>query len=112
MADLDEAGGEHMQQKTPDKLDGVQRHLFHLVVVFGVAPAEADAPLFQTKQAAIGNGHAVGVSRQIAKHLLWAAKRRLDMCHPVLLFQRLDPVVEADRVSHFADRPEKAEFAL
>jgi len=49
MTDLDEAAGEHMQQKTPDELDGVQRHLFHLVVVFQVAPAEADAPLVQTQ---------------------------------------------------------------
>ena len=44
-----DAAGEHKQQKTPDELDGVQRHLFHLVVVFQIAPAEANAPLVQTQ---------------------------------------------------------------
>ena len=60
MTDLDEAAGEHMQQKTPDELDGVERHLFHLVVVFSSRASGSGHALGPYPVAAIGNGHAVG----------------------------------------------------
>ena len=42
MSDLYEPAGEHMQEEAADELDRLQRHLFPLIVVLRVSPAEAD----------------------------------------------------------------------
>src|SRR5689334_14401826 len=36
----------------------------------------------------IGDGHAVGVAGEITQHMLWAAKRRLEVNHPFWPKQR------------------------
>ena len=45
VADLDQTGRQHVEEKAADKLDGVQRHEFGLVAMGRVSPAESDAAI-------------------------------------------------------------------
>ena len=101
MTDLDEAAGQHVQKEAPDELYCIQGHLFDLVMVFRVAPTKAHAAFVHAQQSPIGNGDAMGVSRQIMQHLLRPAEGRLDVRHPFFLFQRHHPIRKSGRVSEF-----------
>jgi len=50
VSDLHKSAGQHMQQKSPDEFDGIQRHLFHLIVVLGIAPAKMHLAMIQSQQ--------------------------------------------------------------
>jgi len=110
MADLDEAAGQHVEEEAPDELDGIQGHFLDLVMVFGIPPTEPHAASLHIEQSSIGDGDAMGVTRQVAKHLLRAAEGRLDVGDPVLLFQRFNPIFESDRMGQFAKGPVQAQF--
>jgi len=47
MSDLNEPAGEHMKEEATDELGRLQGHLFHLIVVLRVSPAEMDLAIFQ-----------------------------------------------------------------
>jgi hypothetical protein len=47
MSDLYEPAREHMQEEPSNKLDRLQLHLFNLIVVLRVSPAEADPIILQ-----------------------------------------------------------------
>ena len=49
VADLDESTGQHMQQETANEFHSVQGHFLDLVTISGIAPAKADATLFQAE---------------------------------------------------------------
>ena len=57
-----------------------QESLF--VLVSGVSPAEGDLVVQEGNEPAVGNGNAMGVSAEIAKHLIGSAERRLAVDHP------------------------------
>jgi len=65
VADADEFLREHVQEVPPDKFFDPQRHYALLILVRGVAPAEADLALFQPHQPVIGNGDAARVIAEI-----------------------------------------------
>jgi hypothetical protein len=75
-----------MLQKAADELFGGEGHLFLLLPVAVVFPLEGDLTLFHLQQAAIGNGHAMGVAAQIFQHMLRSAQGSLGVNHPVFLF--------------------------
>ena len=54
----------------------------------------------------------MGVSREIAQHLLGAAERGFDVSYPVFVPQRFDPFFKAGRVAKVAKRSVEAEFTL
>jgi hypothetical protein len=85
MADLDQAGGQDVEEKPANKLDGVQRHELGLVVMGRVSPAKRDPAILHRDEAPVGDSNAVGVACQILEHLLRAAKWALGMDHPALL---------------------------
>lgn len=62
--DLHKSAGQHMQEKPPDELDGIQGRLFDLIVVVRIAPAKPHVAIVQPQEPAIGNRHAVRVPRQ------------------------------------------------
>jgi hypothetical protein len=45
--DLHKSAGQDMQEEPPNKLDRLQCHLFNLIVVLRVSPAEADPAILQ-----------------------------------------------------------------
>ena len=56
-----------------------------------VLPFEGDASLVAGDQAAVGDGHAVGIARQIGQHRLGSAERALAVDDPFGLAQRREP---------------------
>ena len=62
VADLDEAGGQDMEQETADELYRVEFHNAASVVVAGVPPTEAHLPVLEAEESSVGDGHPVCVS--------------------------------------------------
>ena len=85
VADLNKAPGQHMQQKSPEKLAGGHGHDTGAVIRAAVFLCKADLPLIDGYQPMVGYGHAVGVTAQIVEHGLRTAKRRLGIDDPVFL---------------------------
>ena len=112
MADLDETGRQDMEEKPPDKLDGVQRHEFGLVAVGRVSPAESDPAILHGDEASIGNGNPVRVAGQVFKDLFGSAKWRFGMDHPVLVFELSKEAVEFRRLPEACERAGEAQFLL
>ena len=87
VADAVEALWQHVHQEPADELVGSERHR---LVSLGtlepvVLPPEGDAVVIACDQAAVGDGDAVGVARQIAQHLLGPAERSFAVDHPFRL---------------------------
>jgi len=83
--DLHKSARQHMQEKPPDELDGIQGHLFDLIAIPRIAPPKTYAVMVQTQQPPVGNGYSMGVPRQILEHLLRTAERGLGVNDPLLL---------------------------
>lgn len=66
MPDLDEPARQDMQEEPSDELYRFHCHLFRLIAVLRISPAEADAAILQAQQSSVGNGDTMGVSSQIA----------------------------------------------
>src|SRR6516165_4386697 len=90
-----------MQEEAANELHRIQRHFFHLIAVLRIAPAETDPASLEADQAPIGDGDAMGVAGQVAKHLVGPAEGRLGIDHPVQLLQPPYRFLEPDRVSEF-----------
>src|SRR6185436_5764484 len=95
MTDAHEALGQHMQQETPDKLLGCQRHLALLAAVGVVLPAERHPPVVHAEQSVIGDGYAVCVACQVVQHMLRTAERLLDVDYPVVPVQPVEETRES-----------------
>ena len=90
VADAVEACGQHVDEEAADELVGGERH--HLVAIAAfdpvVLPLEGDAVVVERDQAAVGDGDAVGVAREIAQHFLGPAEGALAIDHPFAVAQR------------------------
>jgi len=53
-----------------------------------IFPGEGDLALFQRQQAAVGDGHAMGIASQVFQHVLRTAEGRLGVDHPFAFVQR------------------------
>jgi hypothetical protein len=82
VADADEATREYMQQEAPQELIGRQSEESFPVFMSGVSPAKRDLVILEGNESGIGNRNAMGVSAEIAQHLLGSAERRLAVDHP------------------------------
>jgi hypothetical protein len=71
-----EAVGHDMEQKTPDKLLGLQRHGLPLIALAPIAIREAHAAVAHIREAMIGNRDAVDIASQVLEHLGWSGARR------------------------------------
>ena len=86
MANAVEPLRQHVQQKAPDELIRGERHglvtlwpLDAVILVF-----EGDATFTGCDQAAVGDGHAMGVAGEIGQHRFGAGKRRLSIL-PIIM---------------------------
>ena len=83
VTDLDETGGQHMEQEAVDELDRVELHDAAAVVVSGVSPAEAHLSVVEAEESSVGDGNPMRVAGQVLQHMLGATKGRLGVDHPL-----------------------------
>ena len=91
VADAVESAREDMQQEAAHELIDREGHRFVAATALGavVLELEGDALFIECDQPAVGDGHAVGVARQIGEHRLRSGEGALGIDHPVDLLQRL-----------------------
>jgi len=82
VADADEATREYMQQETTQEFIDVKSEESLFVLVSGVSPAERDLVIQEGNEPPIGNRNAMGVSAEIAQHLIGSTEGRLAVDHP------------------------------
>src|SRR5262245_28852761 len=70
VADAMQAFRQHMDEEAADELVGGERHLLVSIAALDavILPFESDAALVAGDQAAVGDGDAMGVTRQIGQH--------------------------------------------
>src|SRR5262245_51076761 len=90
VADAVEALGQHVYQEAPDELLRVKSHRLPAVGTVDaiILPAERDAGVVSCNEAAVRDSDPMGVTGEIAQHLLGSCERRLAIDHPVDAPQR------------------------
>jgi hypothetical protein len=83
VANLDETGGQDMEQEAADELDCIGLHDAVAVVVPGVPAAEAHTVVIEAEESAVVDGDAVPVAGQVLQHIPGSAERRLGVDHPI-----------------------------
>jgi hypothetical protein len=82
VSDADEAARQHMQQKPTQELIDRQSQESLLVFMSGISPAKRNPVIHERDETAIGDRHAMGVSAEVAKHLLRSAESWFAIDHP------------------------------
>src|SRR5215469_5646286 len=101
-----------MQQKAAEELVDRERQQFLFVVVGGIAPTKGDLSVSKLDQSMVGDGHAMGVTAQIAEHIFWASERTLCVDHPVLSEHWSEPRRKGSRLSEELQVSMKVELAV
>ena len=83
VTNTNEAGRKHMEKEAPDEFDRSKRHRALLPAVRVVFPVERYRTIVERRKAAIGDGNAVRVTRQILEHLYGTTERRLGVDDPL-----------------------------
>src|SRR5215472_335091 len=112
VADLDEAGRQHVQQETRDELNRIEAHDLDAVFVSGIPPAELHLSVAHAEQSAIRNGNPVGVACQVLQHMVGTAERGLGIDHPLLAAQLGEHGVEACGASQRSQSTGKAQLLV
>src|SRR5580700_122132 len=96
VADAVEALGKDVHQEAPDELVWLKPHGFPaaLAVDAIVLPAKRDAAVVGCDETAVRDGDAMGVTGEIAQHLLGSCERRLAVDHPLDVPQRGEEALE------------------
>ena len=111
VADADETTREYMQQESTQEFVDVQSEESLFVLVSGISPAEGDFVVHEGNEPAIGNRNAMGVSAEIAKHLIGSAERRLAIDHPSQREKLTDQTPEQPGLSQAAKQAVELELA-
>ena len=100
-----------MEQEAADELVGGERHDLLAVGTAAaiVLVAERDAGLVEAQEAAVRDGDAVGVARQVGEHRLGPGEGELGIDHPVLLPDRGQVPQEGAAVDEMREAAEEAE---
>jgi hypothetical protein len=72
-ANAGEAPRQHVQEESPEKFDGTDRHCPRLTAVPVVLPLKGDGAVSDVIDPMIRDGHAVRVARQVLQHMRGAA---------------------------------------
>src|SRR5882757_981970 len=85
MADAMKPAGQHVDEETADELVGGERHHFGPLLLLGpvVFPFECDPEISERDEAAVADGDAVGIARQVGQHRFRATERPLRVDHPL-----------------------------
>ena len=80
--DTHEAPRQHVQQETAQELIDRQSQEAFFVFVSGIPPSECYFSILEANETAIGNCNTMGISAEIAQHLLGPAERRFQIDDP------------------------------
>ena len=110
VADAVEAFWQHVDEEAADELVRAERYAFVSIAALDaiVLPLEGDILLIEGDQAAVGDGNAVGIARQIGQHRLGATERPLGVDDPFGLAQRREISREGLRLDEMAVVAEEA----
>ena len=87
LPDPGETGGEHLPQKAPETLDGVEGHRPLAVALRVILPPASHPPLVAREPAMMRDRHTMRVAGQIGEDLRRATKRRFGLDDPVEVLQ-------------------------
>jgi len=82
VTNADQSGRQHAEQEAADEFDRIESHDLGTGVIRVVFPVKADAAVFQSTKAVVGDGDAMSVASQILEHTARSADGRLDVDHP------------------------------
>ena len=113
VADAVEPWGEDMEQETAHKLLGGERHGLVPCPALGpvILPAESHAAFIQCNETAVGNGHPMGIARQIGEHRRRSREGALGVDDPLALTLRVDLIVEGRGIGQRLMLPEELQLA-
>jgi len=111
-ADTHETFWEHVEKEAAQEVHCVQSHDALPAAVGIIAPAEADTLAVEGGDAVVGDGHAVGVTAEIAQDVFGPAEGRLGVDVPSLLAQLRDQLFEAGRIKESSGWTSQVEQAL
>lgn len=96
VADALETIGEHMEQKAALELVGGKRHAAPALRVFGaiVLVLEGDGTVFNSQEAVVADGDAMGIATEIIDDVSRAGKRRLGVNDPFGFGSRLEVMLK------------------
>ena len=86
-ADADQAAGQDVEQEAAQELLRTQCHHSLLITVGIILPTESNLVMLESHEAMVGDGHAMGVTGEIAEHLMRTAEGWLGVDDPVLTEQ-------------------------
>jgi len=83
-ADADKAVGQNMQKETSQELLRGERHPSLLITVGIILPQEGNLVVLEGQETVVGDGHPMGVTREITEHMMGTAEGWLGINDPVL----------------------------
>ena len=87
VADAHEAAWQQVEKEAAKELFDRQGDEPLFVAVSRVSPTESNVALGETHQPAVGDGDAMSVCAEIAKHMFWPAERPFGVHNPVVTEQ-------------------------
>src|ERR1022692_4395080 len=101
-----------MQEKASHELDRVQRHCLGPVLVRVIFPLKGNLAILQRQQTIVGDGHSMGVPRQIFEHLFGSAEGCLGVDDPFDLAAVVAQSFEGVWLGWWSEFPVEVELAL
>jgi hypothetical protein len=75
--DADKAARQNVEQEAAEELLRTERHDSLLISVGIILPAESNLVMLESQEAVVGDGHAMGVTGEIAEHMMRTTERWL-----------------------------------
>src|ERR1700751_6091021 len=100
--DAHESLWQHVQKEAAQELHGFESHDALLAAMGIIPPAEADVLSVEGDEAVVADGHAVGVTAEVAQDMFRSSEGRLSVDVPVLLLQLVDQLLEARRITEIS----------
>src|SRR5437867_3519838 len=111
MSNTDEPVRDDMEQEPTEELLRFELHDLACVGVGVVLPAEPNHSVFETEDALIGDGHAMGVPAQVLEDLLRAGEGSFGVNNPGLATESAEPRMKHLRRSQGSSRSGEDEFS-
>src|SRR5450759_2576431 len=111
VADALQAGRQNVLEEAADELVGGDGHHLGFACVAIIFPLEGNLAVFQSQEAPVGDGDAMGVAAEVLQHVLRSAKGGLGVDHPLLMFEGRQVASEGLWVGKRQDVAEELEFS-
>ncbi len=103
-----------MDEEAADKLIRGELHRFMALVGLGavVGPLEVDTALIATQEPSVGDGHAMGIPRQVGQHRLWTREGTFGIDDPFHASGGRQVTSEGRRVCQVLELPVKRKASV